>query len=236
MLNFLKQKPKQVVPSVTVEDVHREFLTASEKLLSEAKDILKEKQADKARRLLSFGFSVTKDVVESAEFLVKKQIAELIERYSISHPFNKVIHEVDVKSICDKYNLLRGELNRFKGFVPEKNLQEIERFKYPDGFHVFEDWYGGENRRFKTHNEALKYKEQQEKESTSKYVIQAPSYKLRICAPVKDMVVYSTDHVVDRVIVPDPVVLYPIEKGCWLIVTAWGDEASDPLVINEKMN
>jgi len=36
-------------------------------------------------------------------------------------------------------------------------------------------------------------------------------------------------------VAPDPVVLYPVEKG-YIIVTAWGDEASDPLVANEQMN
>ncbi len=35
--------------------------------------------------------------------------------------------------------------------------------------------------------------------------------------------------------IPDPVVLCPHKDG-WVIVTAWGDEASDPLVVNEQMN
>ena len=35
--------------------------------------------------------------------------------------------------------------------------------------------------------------------------------------------------------IPDPVVLQPV-KGGYLIITAWGDEASDPLVINPLMN
>lgn len=35
--------------------------------------------------------------------------------------------------------------------------------------------------------------------------------------------------------IPDPVVLYPVREG-YLIVTAWGDEASDPDVVNEVNN
>ena len=35
--------------------------------------------------------------------------------------------------------------------------------------------------------------------------------------------------------VPDPVVLKEV-KGGFLIVTAWGDEASDPNVVNEINN
>lgn len=38
-----------------------------------------------------------------------------------------------------------------------------------------------------------------------------------------------------RVNVPDPVVLQPV-KGGFLIVCAWGEEASDEIVVNEKMN
>lgn len=38
-----------------------------------------------------------------------------------------------------------------------------------------------------------------------------------------------------RVTFPDPVVLKPI-KGGYLILTAWGDEASDELVVNQKFN
>jgi len=60
-----------------------------------------------------------------------------------------------------------------------------------------------------------------------------------ICAPEKDML---SNSVFDKMfpkfqmeVIPDPVVLYPVEHG-YIIVTAWGDEASDPLVVNEQMN
>jgi len=38
-----------------------------------------------------------------------------------------------------------------------------------------------------------------------------------------------------KIEIPDPVVLQPV-KGGYLILTAWGDEASDPLVMNEINN
>lgn len=61
---------------------------------------------------------------------------------------------------------------------------------------------------------------------------------LKICAPVKDMDV--TGYTVSKGYkllknIPDPVVLQPI-KGGYLILTAWGDEASDPLVVNQNSN
>lgn len=62
-----------------------------------------------------------------------------------------------------------------------------------------------------------------------------------ICAPAKDFKKQTLFQKVFSPVatkfhhVPDPVVLYPVEHG-YIIVTAWGDEASDPLVANENMN
>lgn len=60
---------------------------------------------------------------------------------------------------------------------------------------------------------------------------------LRICAPLKDMEVKSNQKVVGYKIqdIPDPVVLQPV-RGGYLIVCAWGDEASDEIVVNQQMN
>ena len=35
--------------------------------------------------------------------------------------------------------------------------------------------------------------------------------------------------------IPDPVVLQEV-RGGYLIITAWGDEASDPLIVNKNNN
>jgi hypothetical protein len=60
----------------------------------------------------------------------------------------------------------------------------------------------------------------------------------KICAPIKDMEMkgmeVSRGYSVMKHI-PDPIVLQPVVGG-YLIVTAWGDEASDPEVQNPKNN
>lgn len=63
------------------------------------------------------------------------------------------------------------------------------------------------------------------------------SKKLKICAPAKDMEIPKGKQLVGYKIkdIPDPVVLQPV-KGGYLIVCAWGDEASDPIVVNEINN
>jgi len=64
--------------------------------------------------------------------------------------------------------------------------------------------------------------------------------RLEICAPLKDMELREGTKVIDgyRLSHPDPVVLLPIQSPYWgyLILTAWGDEASDELIVNQKMN
>lgn len=65
---------------------------------------------------------------------------------------------------------------------------------------------------------------------------------LEIVAPVEDFDTKGmalTDFELKPIEIPDPVVLQPVyHNGAkhYLIVTAWGEEASDPLVRNEKMN
>jgi len=61
--------------------------------------------------------------------------------------------------------------------------------------------------------------------------------KLKICAPLKDMEIPSGKRIDGYKIkdIPDPVVLQPVNGG-YLIICAWGDEASDEIVVNEKMN
>lgn len=60
--------------------------------------------------------------------LSKEQI-ELVNYYKVQYPFNKFITTEQVEQICKKYGLLYGNVSLYKGFVPEKNLKEIESFK-----------------------------------------------------------------------------------------------------------
>ena len=60
--------------------------------------------------------------------LTKEQV-ELINYYKVQYPFNKFITTEQVEQICKKYGLVYGDVSLYKGFVPEKNLKEIESFK-----------------------------------------------------------------------------------------------------------
>lgn len=222
MLKELFQKSVKAVTTktVTVEDVHREFMTASDLMLSEAKSVLASSVLDKGERLGSLGFSNSRDTVESEEIKKKIKLAKIIEKYMISDPFNKLITSEKVDEICAKYSLLHAEIHRFTGFVPEKNLREIESFV---------------NRRKPKAETGKVFSTGWEKDSYMNGL--RCKINLTICAPIKDMKLNQWEKVVgNKIEVPDPIVLFPVGQGCFLIVTAWGEEASDPEILNEKFN
>ncbi len=122
--------PKEVL------EIHNEFNTAADRILEEANQILKEseqKDFQKVDRLKALGFvkcnQVTElDPLKEKTNLSKEQI-ESVNYYKVQYPFNKFITTEQVEQICKKYGLLYGDVSLYKGFVPEKNLKEIESFK-----------------------------------------------------------------------------------------------------------
>lgn len=286
LFNKPEVKSEKNIPSYPkdVMEIHHEFNTAADKLIAEANSVIKEansKDVRKVSRLEALGFKqagqVTelKPLLQKAE-LSKEQIASL-EYYRREYPFNKFITEDQVKSICHKYNLVCGDVDRFKGFVPEKNLKEIESFKLKSkdaNELIFElDFF--EKRDYVFHfseNDLTEYGLNYIKTSSNTFYITASDYthnysnrmitkdcerrfsdtrftrltskkigenKLQICAPVKDMDISGLEltegYKLTKKHIPDPVVLQPVKNG-YLILTAWGDEASDELVVNNINN
>lgn len=261
MFKFLKKKaqeaPKQTITSIRLEEVitskyptevlqiHHEFDIASERLLIEANSIIKEaetKDVDKVERLEKLGFKQVAQVTQIKPLLEKaklsKEQTELVAYYSFNYPNNKFITEEQVKTICHKYNLVCGDVSRFKGFVPEKNLKEIESFKLKENDSYVEIRNYG-------YKDEITFISKNEYEQSIKYGVSAyrrysrSGLPLQICAPVKDMDISGLELVegykLQKKHIPDPVVLQPV-KGGYLILTAWGDEASDELVVNQKFN
>lgn len=299
-----------------IEQIHKEFNTAGDELLAQANAILDKAEGEdfsKAEKLAKFGFKSVPELKEKEALKEKikmsKEQAELIKQYKRKYPLNNFITEEQVKQICDKYNLVHGEVSKFKGFVPKKNLDEIERFKVRDEDVIFLradecDYKGRPTGRVfqlkdayisnycKTKQSRLnKYREDNPMnyyalssvEFTSRYehiyrhgvegkyafqrggvfgntfyaddsdnifglknenidrlLITDPRDSLTICAPVKDMDMTGMEitqgyKMTKKVEIPDPVVLQEVYGG-YLIVTAWGDEASDPIVVNPINN
>ncbi len=249
------EKPKTGYPKV-VDEIHNEFETAAENLAIEAKQIIaeaKNKDVEKVTRLINLGFKQSNQVSEVKPLIEKAKLSEeqvkLLNEYARKYPLNKFITEGQVEVICKKYSLVCGEVGIYKGFVPEKNLREIEKFnlKSEDFSYVFQY---AENSPELNEQQAKEYAERnlggwrpRMFTSTSHMdgfsVVERKQGAFHICAPIKDMDTNGLElkegYKLEKKHVPDPVVLQPVNGG-YLIITKWGDEASDPLLTNPIEN
>lgn len=134
MFTLFQKKKKNY--SKQIEEIHKEFNTANIKILSESTKTLNEfvdLDRDKAHRLKKVGFINAKEAkdisnIEKIEENAKKNI-EFVAYYAKHYPFQKFITEKEVETICKKYNLVCGGVERYKGFVPKDKLKLIENFK-----------------------------------------------------------------------------------------------------------
>lgn len=236
-----------------IEKIHNEFMTAGDNLLQEAEHLIattKASKPERAKNLHSLGFMQTRDAKEHQTVLdittEKGKIAEAIMSFKIKYPNYKFISKEDVNKICKKYNLVLGTVNNFIGFVPDKNIQEINKFfelhqtEKTEFTHTYSHsingvWHRQTMYLTKKNCEGLNGKKSDEHEQNT---------LLKICAPISDMKLNSDEevknHQISKKVYPDPVVLKGVahDNMVWgyLILTAWGDEASDELVINQNNN
>lgn len=263
-----------------VEQIHHEFFTAADRLLEEARSIIAgtdENSIAKSKRLESLGFTSAREVAKDRDLRMRsemsKETVKLIETYHKKYPGYKFITTEQARHICGKYDLYIGPTARYKGFVPEKNLVEIEKFISKHNIfnnvwiqtrqgdlliledaEIFQDGsyshvrkrgtkggYGERafqmNGRYSDRNTAIYGDDARDLFELADYgnvsgAVVVP-VQLGIAAPIADMDVNNTqikDRTISEIITyPDPVVLSPVMGG-YIIVTAWGDEAEDPIV------
>lgn len=267
MLNLFKtaqtttlEKHEQTTGEI-IEQIHNEFNNAGEELLRDAQALLAEiakKDLTKGNSLLKFGFSQAQETLEHKELLSQKataqQVANAVMMARREYQFNKFITHDKAIEICEKYNLYIGDTSQYKGFVPRKNLEEIEAFsaKYDlNDYYVLNEkelredlstrWNRDTYTKLRiTHSKKIT-KEQYENfprpiNWNEKYPVVDP-IPLKIAAPLKDM--DTTGYEVKgrelKKHIPDPIVMIPrTYNGIdgYIIITAWGDEASDPEIID----
>jgi len=277
---------------ITAKEIHADFYGAEERLFVDAVGISKtiyNPASAKADRLKKIGFGKSKAIKDSEDFHKKRgisqQLISAIEYFRTYYPQYKFITEDEVKVLCAKYGLLLGDAASFTADMPEKNLQDIERFKlrkedwreklsfsWYDSSQINRMWFDeapmwptpqdsgilgivqSKTRRsgsqvnydrLQAYAQALfaqprmqigfdPYGNTESKKKTGK---EQPAFK--ICAPKED---FDTRGFVVQdgyKLIYDPIVLQPLSKDGiegYLIVTAWGDEASDEIVINHTSN
>ena len=225
-------------------EIHKSYDTSVDRLLAEAKEILANCQTEdikKGERLLKLGFINSTKAKQSEETLRKKKEVEakakLIEYYKFHYPNQKFITREQVAEINKKYGLVCVTADCYKMDIPEKNLREIEAFKLKEGDEVYcvsiNSW---------KYSHALNFQVKGEFTIVDKdadiHVNEEPFY---ISCPPSEAIIkkgYSVREdgfVLKDEEIKDPIVLKPVNGG-FLIVSKWGLEASDEIVINERMN
>lgn len=207
-----------------------------------------------------------KEAVEVSEKVkLSEEGIKKLNEYKIKYPGYKFITEPQVEEICKKYGLVLGDVGKYTGFVPDKNRKEILNFPGLKKEHIFDCEIvsnRGQIVGYVKKKEILNnYVKNRVEEGSDAFVelssgptvvggerkwgqfskIRLTESKgLMICAPLKDMdmegMVIEEGYKMKKVKkLIDPVVLQRVPEG-YLILTAWGPEASDPNVVNEMYN
>ena len=145
MFNIFKKEISTPNTNEIIAEIHDTFYTEVDRLLEMANEkhsleTGKTELINKAERLAKLGFTSSKEVEEAnkenirlkelqRENLEKESLVRAIEYFSFKYPHYKFITEDSVKKICEKYGLIYGEVQYYKGTVPDINLEHIEKFK-----------------------------------------------------------------------------------------------------------
>lgn len=231
-----------------VEEIHNSFNTASDRALEEAMKIINNAgETDPIiDQMVACGFNQVKIVKEAVDqknaIKIADKEATVLNYYKQTYPTYKFIMDSQVKEICEKYGLLCGESHRYKGDIPYKNMQEIAAFREKDPIKEEDCRYyvSGYISGRKVEETYKTYQREQYLLNHTSYLSMYNARKettFSICAPVKDMDMTRAELKGHKIVdIPDPIVLFPVRDNMWCIVSAWGPEASDNNVVNEKMN
>lgn len=228
----------------TVLEIHNAFEIAGDLAIKEAQAILnkpKQYDVDKAQKLRNLGFTNVKGVREEFEerslAIQKKEEIDLINKWTFKYPQYKVILEKDVKRICEKYNLVFGEAEQYKGTIPDKNIEEISSFSIKDEDRSFcKGSYSWKRKNIYSGSRVPKTDYEDNYWVLNHF--QSERVGFEICAPISDMDTNGYKQEGYKLVreIPDPIVLYPVPNGAYLIVSKWGECAEENSLTNEKMN
>lgn len=216
--NRFAKAEKKELPTATIEEIHAEIDSASERILAQANEILAEADIDRDGSLFALsriGFKSAKGVSETLEQRQKKETARkearLVKKYFAFYPFNKFITKEEIARICQKYGLVIGEPEHFSGQIPEANRAEIL------GFRVW-----AEDNRDKLWKSFLSVLGKKHKPNPKRIKIVATIDQFEAGSGYKWRVDENTQEL--KLVDPDPVVLFDVDEG-YIIVSKWGVEA-----------
>lgn len=249
-------KVEEISTKELVEKIHKDFNSELNRILLDYDIKLESEQKyksilEKGEVMRKLGFTSAKTAVSSKqeedEINLAKSNLEALQYFQNKYPLYKFITRESVTSLCMKYDLYCGNSENYIDEIPDKNLKEIENFKIDDkvdgSWLMWSSWGISDTGTNYVDREKVNLIN-----LTSQLIING----LKIVAPLrmfKGGTSFSResrfesrwgDYVDNKGnLIPDPIVLKPVaykDKEYYLIVSAWGDEASDELVINPKLN
>jgi hypothetical protein len=264
VLKRIKQEVKESFepyrdPMEVIAEIHAEFDSATDKLFKEAQEILSRNDIDnEGLTLRQLGFNKTHKAMQTelaiGEKAKGKNLADNIAYFKERYPNYKYVTDSVVKRICEKYGLVFGDVQHYIGEVPAKNVKEMASFSLmeDDGIHITHRYYEYIEKQHCLYatdkkTELFGYMADDDlgfwgyayvKTDTSiPFHYKTPS--LKICASVKDFDMKNMkidDGYKLNLNLPDPVVLQPVARGGYLVISKWGLEANDQELVVETNN
>lgn len=251
MFNFFKSKKAKQIDIITElpteetvdidKQIYEDVYSAQELILAEAKAIIAtpnihdEEKYNRLHDMYRLGFSSASEIKQFKELDDKKKAQEelknAIEYYQQTYPLNKFINQESVNTICKKYNLLLTVASDYIAEIPDNNQKEIVNFriKRKDAREPYEVYSGMPS--FSFHHPIF-YGTQSRSDYQNEML---KGQSLLIIAPEHKLNTYGKERQGHILKIKDPIVLQPVNGG-YLIVSSWGLEASDELVVNAINN
>jgi len=234
----------KTIPTKTFREVHEEL--ENESLFLHKNHNIKDFK-HKADFLSSIGFT---NSIATKIYSAIAENSRVIQEYKTKYfGVYKFILKPQLERVCEKYNLYVRDTKYFLGDIPEKNIKDIMNFKiYIDDLPIDEEYkymiIGQLQAQVRTHS--IMFERNPPMVTIQDFAKFQLSGLIEI-ASIKSLFSdkafeKSNDRIIGELEIEpknqvdlDPIVLCRTKHG-YLIITAWGDEANDELVLNETLN
>lgn len=234
----------QTITTKTFREVHAE-IENEHLLLQKNHDI--DNFRDKADFLSGIGFKNSIAAKLYSAIVQNKDIVKIYaERYLGQYKF---ILKPQLERVCEKYNLFVRDTEFFLGDIPEKNIRDMMNFSIfvndlPERLQTrYNQWLW----EFQKHNFNFDLCKQLQVKIPINLFPAIGINSLITIAAVKSLfdekafaksqarILNNTELIAKYQVELDPIVLCETKHG-YIIITAWGDEANDELVVNQNYN
>jgi hypothetical protein len=234
--NTPSPKPRREYPANAVELIHQEVDT----LVAEMPVIIEKRMLQfegpdfaYARRLKAVGLTGTKQYIHQK---AKIDEYETIERELLAlrelqqtYPLRKFVLEKDLEKLMVKWEMVMAPLDRYTGEIPEKNLADIEAYKLVDEKFQAVDWASTFHAARRGYIQMFYSMDDTRVKGVDFRIIAFPT-DLNLDGLTKNKKGLMYDYP------KDPIVVNKLQYTICEVVTKWGPEASDPLLVNPNMN